>query len=113
CALIVAKGMGDGALASALGKYASSAFGAGWQGPRYFYKEAPRTVHSTALYALASAIDPGGGNFTRLFHGLPDASARNQPCLQSVSGSPGAMGVSQAIYDDATHTLNVSLCQVA
>jgi hypothetical protein len=111
-ALIVAKGMGDGVLTSALEKYASSAFGAGWQGPRYLLQGAARTMHATALYALASAIEPGGGNFTRLFHDLPYAPARTQLYLQSASGSPGPIAISQAAYEDAARTLQVSLRQV-
>ena len=69
--LILARGIGDIEVADALSAYATHAFGASWQEDRYYYKEAPRTLHATALYALASAIEPGGATFGSLFTASP------------------------------------------
>jgi hypothetical protein len=108
--LILARGIGDVALADALARYATSAFGATWEGERYYYKGAPRTLHSTALYALASAIEPGGASFTRLFNDPPDRDSLSEPYLAEVASS-SAIGVSQAEYDRQARTLTFVLCR--
>jgi hypothetical protein len=111
-ALIVARGMGDDELADDLAHYAKAVFGAGWDGARYLYKHASRTLHSTALYALAGAIEPGGASFARLFNSVPDRSEEAWPLLSAVSSSEGRVGVSTAYYEPAERTLHISLCQV-
>lgn len=108
-ALIAARGIGDDELANALHDYSSNAFGAGWQGVRYFYKHAPRTLHSTALYALAGTIEPGGEDFYRLFNASPDRSVFAQPSVLDVSTPGGDIGVSQATFDPTSRTLLISL----
>jgi hypothetical protein len=109
-ALIAARGVGDTELADALLRYASVAFGASWRGPEYLFHDAPRTLHATALYALAEAIEPGGEDFASLFNAPPDREAQARPRLESVS-SPGAVGVSQARYDPSSKTLRIGLRQ--
>jgi hypothetical protein len=109
--LILARGIGDVDLAAALSTYAAHAFGASWQDGRYYYKDAPRTLHATALYALASAIEPGGATFTSLFTTPPDRSALAEPYLAEVS-SLASIGVSQAEYNRHDKTLEFTLRQV-
>lgn len=108
----LARGIGDGKLAGALERYARTEFDAGWQGTHYLYKGAPRTVHSTALYALAGAIDLGGENFTRLFRGPLDRAAFAHPYLARISGTSGSIGVSRAEYDAQERSLYVGLRHV-
>lgn len=98
-ALIVARGMGDEKLAEELQRYSAGAFGAGWHGAHYLYKDAPRTLHSTALYALAEAIEPGGADFADLFNAQPDRTLPAQPTVAEVSAVDGEVGVSRAEYD--------------
>jgi hypothetical protein len=106
--LILARGIGDIELADALSTYATHAFGASWQDDRYYYSEAPRTLHATALYALASAIEPGGATFGSLFTTPPDRSTLAEPCLAGVS-SHATIGVSRAEYNRQDKTLAFAL----
>lgn len=110
-ALIAARGIGDDEMASALHNYSSNAFGAGWHGARYFYKDAPRTLHASALYALAGAIEPGGESFHNLFNGPPDRTILVQPSLSDISTPVGSVGVSQAAFNSTTKTLQINLRQ--
>ena len=110
--LVLARGMGDLALADRLGRYAASRFDAGWEGNSYYYKGAPRTLHATALYALASSIEPGGADFTRLFNDPPDNAALAEPHLAEVSSPTGSIGVSQASYDRHAKRLILALRRV-
>ena len=112
-ALIAARGLEDSNLARSIERYAASAFEATWEGPRLFYRGAPRTLHATALYALAAAIEPGGDNFVRLFNQAPDPATTEQPYLAHVSDATGRVGVSQAQYHAQSRTLEVALRQVA
>lgn len=109
--LILARGIGDTALADSLDRYSAAEFGGGWEGERYFYKGAPRTLHANALYALASAIEIGGADFTRLFNSPPDRASFTEPYLARVSAPP-AIGVSRAEYHRQGRTLTIALCQV-
>ena len=111
-ALVVARGIGDGELAGELAGYAKATFGAGWDGPRYLYSDAARTLHSTALYALAGAIEPGGESLARLFNAAPDRVEEGWPLLKEVSPSDGSVGVSTAYYEPSERTLHISLRQV-
>lgn len=110
--LILARGMGDLTLADALSRYAKTAFDADWQGNSYFYKGASRTLHATALYALASAIEPGGMGFTSLFNAPPNPALLDKPYLAHVSDPSHRIGVSQAEYDPSQRTLQITLQQV-
>jgi hypothetical protein len=110
--LILARGLGDIKLTVAFHRYASTHFDAGWEDNRYFYRSAPRTLHSTALYALAASIEPGGEDFTRLFTSTTDTAAANQPYLDQVSDPSGKVGVCQAEYSTQERTLHVGLMQV-
>jgi hypothetical protein len=110
-ALMVARGIGDQELAGELSSYAKGAFGAGWEGQRYFYKDAPRTLHSTALYALAEAMEPGGESFARLFNAAPERS-EEWPLIREVSTSDGSVGVSTAYFEPAERALHIGLRQV-
>ncbi len=105
--LILARGMGDGKLASALQRYSQEAFGASWEGGEYFLKGALRTLHSTALFALAQSVEPGGENFTELFHAAPHHSP--SPTLERVEGDAGRVGVFQAEYNTQERTLRLGL----
>ncbi len=108
--LILAKGVGDEKQASALLSYAAGRFDAGWLGSRYFFRGAPRTLHSTALYALAECMEPGGEGFSRLFNGPIDHAAG--PTLETVEEPIGRVGVFQAEYDADRRTLHIGLRQV-
>jgi hypothetical protein len=110
--LVLARGMGDLALADSLGRYAASRFDARWEGNSYYYKGAPRTLHATALYALASSIQPGGADFTRLFNDPPDNAALAEPHLAEVSSPDKSIGVSQASYDRHAKRLTLALRRV-
>jgi hypothetical protein len=110
-ALIVARGLGDAGMASRLESYAASEFDAGWEGASYLYRAAPRTLHSTALYALAAAIEPGGEDFSRLFNAPSEPSASAQPYLSQVSDPQRQVGVSRAEYSPASRTLHLAFRQ--
>ncbi|HEX9988260.1 MAG TPA: hypothetical protein VGE45_07270 [Chloroflexia bacterium] len=110
--LALARGIGDGKLAGALEHYARTEFDAGWLSTRYLYKGAPRTLHSTALYALAGAINLGGENFTRLFRDPLDRATFVQPCLARISVPSGSVGVSRAEYDAQERSLYIGLRHV-
>ena len=111
-ALIAARGVGDKAMARALQGYATDTFGGGWDGSRYFMKGAPRTLHATALYALASAVAPGGEDLVRLFNSPPDARSWQQPCIDAVAPGDGSLGVSQARYEPSEKALYLSVRRV-
>jgi hypothetical protein len=109
--LILARGLGDMALAEALGSYAAREFGAGWQDDRFYYKDAPRTLHATALYALASVIAPGGAAFTSLFTAQPDRAILAEPAVLELAPA-SSVGVSQAEYNRQARTLALTLRRV-
>ena len=111
-ALIVARCMGDMETASRIESYATSAFGASWDGGRYLYGGAARTLHSTALYALAAAISPGGEDFSSLFNAPPEPLLFSRPYLSQISGSDRPVGVSRARYDRASRTLDLAFRQI-
>jgi hypothetical protein len=117
--LIVARGMGDGATADGLAAYAAAQFAPTWDGPELSYAGARRTLHSTALYALAGLVDPAADLLQRLFHAPRDPAADTQPALDWVTGGdptalpesrPGAphCGIAAAAYDPATRTLTLT-----
>lgn len=110
--LILAKGLGDLKLADDLSRYATSAFDAGWDGARYLLRGAPRTLHSTALYALAEAMQPGGEDFTRLFTEPVRGASPDNPTLLRVDDPSGRVGVFQAEYSHEESVLRVGLRQV-
>jgi hypothetical protein len=112
-ASIVARGMGDHKLAEALERYSSGAFDAGWDGPSYRFKGTPRTLHATALFALASAIEPGGESFSALFNDPPDPIRHTQPFVSHLKDSGGRVGVSRATYDPPSRALKIGLRQVS
>lgn len=107
---ILARGMGDGKLAAAMQYYSEQTFGAGWAGGEYFLKSAPRTLHATALAALAESIESGGESFARLFHAAPDHSPKLT--LESVEGGEGRVGVFQAEYNSTERALRIGLRMV-
>lgn len=109
---ILARGIGDVALANSLMSYAASAFGATWQDGRYFYKDAPRTLHSTALRAVAEAIVPGGAGFTRLFNDPPHSNRDLDPQVTRLADPTGRTGISQAEYNPQERTLHITLTRV-
>ncbi len=109
--LILAKGMGDLKLAGDLLGYATTAFDGGWDGTRYLFKGAPRTLHATALYALAECIQSGGEDFTRLFH-APSASVADEPSLLHLEDPSGRVGVFEAEYSRVDGVLRIGLRQV-
>ena len=109
---ILAQGMGDRALYAAFGRYAAASLGPTWDGDRYFYTAAHRTLHTTALFALAAAIEPGGADFARLFTAPPDRASLSAPYLASVDAPGGSVGVSRAEFDPAARKLTVALRQV-
>lgn len=110
--MALAQGMGDAQLADAFRRYSTSTFDAGWRGSHYLYRAAPRLLQSTAIFALADSIEPGGEGFTRLFRAAPDKDARKQPILGSVSDPTGRVGVCQAEYSPQERTLRIGLRQV-
>jgi hypothetical protein len=111
--LVLAKGVGDTGLADVFRRYSADAFGAGWRGSQYLYSGAERTLHATALYAFAEAMEAGGADFTALFRQAPDRSSLDKPYLESVSGGEGRVGVFQAEYDVGEKALHIGLRQVA
>jgi hypothetical protein len=110
---ILARGIGDLPLYDSLLRYATSAFGATWQDSRYLYKDAPRTLHATALFALAQAISPGGADFARLFNDPPGSLTTSLPSLVALADPAGRTGISQAEYDPQLRTLHLTLTQLA
>jgi hypothetical protein len=110
---ILAQGVGDTALYDAFRRYADSSLNPTWGGDRLFYSGAPRTLHTTALFALAASIEPGGADFARLFTAPPDRASIAAPHLASLDASTGSTGVTRADFDPATHTLTITLRQVA
>jgi hypothetical protein len=109
--LIVARGVGDRATAARLAAYAHATLSPQWRGPEQFYAGAPRTLHSTALYALAALVDDAG-DLRRLFHAPRDPALDTQPELDAVCGPAevaGALGVAEAAYDPAARTLTIAL----
>ena len=111
-ALILARGMGDTSVAEAINRYSLRAFDARWSGSRYYYAGAPRTLHATALYALASAVEAGGDNFARLFNDSPVAGAMRHPFLQALSPDASGVGVTSARYSAPEKCLYISLVRV-
>jgi hypothetical protein len=111
-ALIASIGMGDTAMAGDLRRYAYANFDAGWQGGKFLLKGAPRTLHATALYALASALGPGAPEMNAMFHSPPDASAGDNPYLASISPDDGTVGVSRADFENESRTLHLEITQV-
>jgi hypothetical protein len=107
---ILARGVGDKKMAGAMERYARRAFGAGWDGSRYFYTDAPRTLHATALYAFAGALDVGGENFARLFTG-PPVNSGDKPYLAGIVEPSGRVGVCRAEHDESG-ALRIGLRQV-
>lgn len=117
--LIVARGLGDTATADGMAAYAQATFDRRWAGPELVYAGAARTLHSTALYALAAVTDPAGDLLTRLFHAPRDPAGDQQPALDWVTGGDPAAppelrpaaphcGIAQATYDPTTHTLTLA-----
>ena len=104
-ALIAARGVGDARTADRLAAYAAGAFGHRWDGPALAYADAPRTLHSTALYALANVA--GGAALARLFHTLPPVAG--EPLLDQVGAEGGTVGVARAEYDPAGRALHLVL----
>jgi hypothetical protein len=111
--LILARAMGDAPLAADISRYSEKTFGAKWHGNLYSYAGATRTLHATALYALAEAMQPGGDTFVRLFNDPPNPTANQQPYLASIQSESNRIGVSQAFYSESTRTLQIGLRQVA
>lgn len=103
-ALIAARGVGDARTADRLAAYAGAAFGHRWDGAALSYAGAPRTLHSTALYALANVA--GGDALPRLFHAPPPADG---PLLDRVITEGGTIGVARAEYDPAGRALHLAL----
>lgn len=110
--MILSRAMSDAELASDIQRYSEQAFGAKWEGAKYYYAGATRALHATALYALAEAMQPGGDDFVRLFNNPPDQQTKEQPYLSSVQSNSGSIGVSQARYNASTQTLQIGLRQV-
>jgi hypothetical protein len=108
---ILAKGVGDLKLTDDLLRYATSAFDAGWDATCYLFMGAPRTLHATALYALAECMSPGGEDFSRLFH-APAASSTDDPVLLQLEDASGRIGVFEAYYSSQERVLRIGLRQV-
>ena len=117
--LIVARGLGDTVTADGMAAYAQTAFDRRWTGPELAYAGATRTLHSTALYALAAVVDPAGDLLTRLFHAPRNPALDRQPALDWVTGGDPAAppdtrpaaphcGIAGAAYDSATRTLTLT-----
>lgn len=109
--LILARGVGDLKLADDLLRYAKSTFNACWDGARYLLRGAPRTLHSTALFALAECMQPGGEDFTRLFN-APAAAREDDPALLQLEDPSGRVGVFEAAYSREERVLRIGLRQV-
>jgi Linalool dehydratase/isomerase len=109
---ILARGIGDLTLADAFARYSSSAFGAGWQDGRYFYRDAPRTLHTTALMAIAEAVSPGGADFASLFNDPPRPGKDLEPYVARLIDPAGRTGISQAEYNPQERMLRITLTQV-
>ncbi|MDQ3928090.1 MAG: hypothetical protein M3328_02965 [Chloroflexota bacterium] len=110
--LTLARGVGDARRANALRRYAETRFDAGWTGSHYLYRGAPRTLQSTALYALADSMQPDPESFTRLFNSAQNAPAFEHPSLARIVEPAGRTGVSQAEYVSEERTLYLTLRQV-
>jgi hypothetical protein len=110
--MVLARSVGDSGLARAFERYASERFDAEWDGTRFSYRGAARTVHSTALYALAGVIETGGDSFVRLFNEPLDRAEFSQPGLSAVTDVSGRVGVSRAEYDPQNRVLSIGLRQV-
>jgi hypothetical protein len=110
---ILAQGIGDTALYSAFRRYAETSLDPAWDGDRLSYAGAPRTLHTTALFAIAASIEPGGADFARLFTAPPDRAPLSAPYLASVDAPGGSVDVSRAEYEPSTGTLTIVLRQVA
>jgi hypothetical protein len=125
--LILARGMGDKRMAQAMESYVRAKFDAGWEGDHYFYRGAPRSLHATALYALAGAIDTSAANFERLFAGSVTEMRDDRPYLIEVADASGTergvlselrtphsagVGVCRAEYDAEAQVLHIGLRQV-
>jgi hypothetical protein len=108
--LILTKGVGDLKLADDMSRYATTAFDAGWDGARYLFGGARRTLHATALYALAECMEPGGEDFTRLFNA--PAASQDDPALHQVEDPSGRVGVFEAEYSREARVLRIGLRQV-
>jgi hypothetical protein len=114
--LIVARGLGDRAVAERMATYAAATFDRRWAGPECFYAGAPRTLHSTALYTLAGLVDGDGRLLESLFHAPRDPALATWPCLDSITlDAPGAptdwtrhIGVAEAHYDAPARTLRLA-----
>jgi hypothetical protein len=116
--LIVARGLGDRAVAERMATYAAATFDRRWAGPECFYAGAPRTLHSTALYTLAGLVDGEGRLLESLFHAPRDLALAESPCLDAVTadaatGSTPAdwvrhIGVAEARYDRAARSLHLT-----
>jgi hypothetical protein len=110
--LILARGMGDTSLAADMSRYSEQAFGAGWHDASYFYADAPRTLHTTSLYALAEAMAPGGEDFVRLFNDPPASDMTRKPYVASIASDVDRVGVSRARYEEEQGALRIGLRQV-
>jgi hypothetical protein len=116
--LIVARGLGDRAVAERMATYAAATFDRRWAGPECFYAGAPRTLHSTALYTLAGLVDGEGRLLESLFHAPRDPALADSPCLDTVTADAAAgsapadwvrhIGVAEARYDAAVRTLHLA-----
>ncbi len=106
--LLLARGMADKELGEAFARYARHMFGACWDGNRYSYAAAPRTLQTTALYALASSVEWGGETFAQLFTGRPHRL--DEPCLLEAYDENGGVGVTRAYYDPTERSLKFTLC---
>jgi hypothetical protein len=104
-ALIAAQGVGDARTAARLASYAGEVFGHRWDGPALAYADAPRALHSTALYALANVA--GGETLPRLFHAPPPPAG--EPVLAEVRAEGGLVGVARAEYDPAGREQHLAL----
>jgi hypothetical protein len=106
-ALIVARGVGDTRTAARLAGYAHTHFGHRWDGPALRYADAPRTLHTTALYALAQVAEQA--LLHHLFHAPHDIALDTQPILDRVTAGADAVGVARAEYDPTARTLHLAL----
>ncbi len=115
---IVACGLGDTATAARLAAYAVAAFDRRWIGDELVYAGAPRTLYSTALYALAGLVDGETALMHALFRAPRDPALAEGPALDRVASAvPGAppdapapgVGVAEAAFDAAAGKLAIAL----
>ena len=104
-AYIVARGVGDARTAARLAAHARTAAGLRWDGPVLAYFDAPRTLHTTALFALGNVA--GGDALADLFHAPP--APLGTPYLDRVTAEGGDVGVARAEYDPAARCLSLAL----